>query len=171
MCNKKVNIDAQDATCRFRREAHLLSKLHHELIIPLLEYVPASPAFQREEAVLVFPEREGDLQRFIERRRADACVSGLTGPAVARFRIESWACQLASGLAYLHSQSIVHRDLKPANILLRWAGGIRAWRSQTWGQRAKLLRQSGGHFRQRAPWISPSDQWPRGGGRRGDAAR
>ena len=71
----------------------------------------------------MFPEREGDLQRFIERRRADACVSGLTGPAVARFRIESWACQLASGLAYLHSQSIVHRDLKPANILLRWAGG------------------------------------------------
>ena len=71
-----VNVDAQDATCRFRREAHLLSKLHHESIIPLLEYFPPSPAFQREEAVLVFPEREGDLQRFIERRRADACVSG-----------------------------------------------------------------------------------------------
>ena len=70
----------------------------------------------------MFPERGGDLQRLIERRRADACVSGLTGPAVARFRIESWACQLASGLASLHSQSIVHRDLKPANILLRWAG-------------------------------------------------
>ena len=29
-----VHIDAQDATCRFRREAHLLSKLHHESIIP-----------------------------------------------------------------------------------------------------------------------------------------
>ena len=53
-----VNIDAQDATCRFRREAHLLSKLHHESIVPLLEYFPPSPAFQREEAVLVFPERE-----------------------------------------------------------------------------------------------------------------
>ena len=96
---KIINIDAQDATGRFRREAHLLSKLHHESIVPLLEYFPPSPAFQREEAVLVFPEREGDLRRFIERRRADACVSDLTGPAVARFRIESWACQLASGLA------------------------------------------------------------------------
>ena len=93
-----VNIDAQDATCRFRREAHLLSKLHHESIVPLLEYFPPSPAFQREEAVLVFPEREGDLQRLIFRRKAEACVSGLTGPAVASFRIESWACQLASGL-------------------------------------------------------------------------
>ena len=75
----------------------------------------------------MFPEREGDLRRFIERRRADPCVMKgprvTAGPAVARFRIESWACQLASGLAYLHSQSIVHRDLKPANILLRWAGG------------------------------------------------
>ena len=117
-----VNVDAQDATCRFRREAHLLSKLHHESITPARIF-PPSPAFQREEAVLVFPEREGDLQRFIERRRTDFVLSGLTGPAVARFRIESWACQLASGLAYLHSQSIVHRDLKPANILLRWAGG------------------------------------------------
>ena len=113
---KIINMDAQDATCRFRREAHLLSKLHHESIIPLLEYFPPSPAFQREEAVLVFPEREGDLRRFIERRRADACVSDLKGPAVARFRIESWACQLAGGLAYLHSQSIVHRDLQLANI-------------------------------------------------------
>ena len=72
----------------------------------------------------MFPEREGDLQQFIERRRADACLSDLTGSVVARFRIESWACQLASGLAYLHSQSIVHRDLKPGNILLRWAGGF-----------------------------------------------
>ena len=111
----------------------------------------------------MFPEREGDLQRCIERRRADACVSGLTGPAVARFRIESWACQLASGLAYLHSQSIVHRDLKPAHILLRWAGGYERGDRRPGGQRAKLLRQSGGNFRQRAPWISPSDQWPGGG--------
>ena len=117
---KLINVDAQDAAGRFRREAHLLSKLHHESIVPLLEYFP--PREVREEAVLVFPEREGDLRRFIERRRADG-LCATAGPAVARFRIESWACQLASGLAYLHSQSIVHRDLKPANILLRWAGG------------------------------------------------
>ena len=78
----------------------------------------------------MFPEREGDLRRFIERRRADACAENLAmvfAPpqdlGMARFRIESWACQLASGLAYLHSQSIVHRDLKPANMLLHWAGG------------------------------------------------
>ena len=77
---KVVTVDAQGATCRFRREAHLLSKLHHESITPLLEYFPPSPAFQREEAVLVFPEREGDLQRFIERRRADFSV----GPHGAR---------------------------------------------------------------------------------------
>ena len=70
---KLINVDAQDAAGRFRREAHLLSKLHHESIVPLLEYFP--PREVREEAVLVFPEREGDLRQFIERRRADGTIS------------------------------------------------------------------------------------------------
>ncbi len=43
----------------------------------------------------------------------DANVSGLnTNEAMELF------VQLASGVAYLHSQGIVHRDLKPANIFL-----------------------------------------------------
>ena len=96
---KMVNVDAQDATCRFRREAHLLSKLHHESIIPLLEYVPPSPAFQREEAVLVFPEREGDLQRLIERRRADFFCRASRGP---RWRVSASSPGRASWPAGWH---------------------------------------------------------------------
>jgi len=36
----------------------------------------------------------------------------------------SLTCQIATGIAYLHSNNITHRDLKPSNVLLKNRGRV-----------------------------------------------
>ena len=118
---KFVNLGAD--VDKANREVQLLTSLRHPSIIPLLEYFEPKPSCGRKEAVLVFPEREGDLHRFIQRLRAERFNGDVPARALlAHSTIELWVHQLASGLAHLHAQSVIHRDLKPSNILLVWAG-------------------------------------------------
>ena len=112
------------------REVNLLNSLQHDCIVPLLDYFGPEPSCRSETEVFVYPWREGDLQGFICRRESDAIQQSVTGlsvtggprPLLDRSTVESWASQLASGLAFMHSRNTVHRDLKPGNILLVWQG-------------------------------------------------
>ena len=57
---KFVHMDAQgDEFDKAHREVHLLTKLHHVSIIPLLEYFPPVPSLKRVEGILVFRRGRG----------------------------------------------------------------------------------------------------------------
>ena len=117
-----------------KEEADILKSLAHSNIIPLLKIFP--PGCGREEGVLVFPEREGDLGHFIARRRADLGVGAeglgvIAGPMQLPSHVPRWARQVAGAVAYLHSRSIVHRSFCSGGMLL----AVSTWRSPISGPR------------------------------------
>jgi serine/threonine-protein kinase len=89
---------------RYRRETEVAKRLHHPGVQRSLDL-----GADRSEPYLVLEYVEGDNLRRRLRR--------FEGPVPLRLAID-WGVQLASALAYLHSQGIVHRDLKPENILV-----------------------------------------------------
>ena len=127
-----IDHDSDAAT----HELDLLKRSRHDCVVPLLDSFGVCLC-DRElaQAVFVYPLREGDLGEFLDRRRADGIQQSAAGLSVTggprplsqglldRSVVQSWAAQLASGLAFLHSHFALHRDLKPGNILLVWRGG------------------------------------------------
>jgi serine/threonine-protein kinase len=94
----------QEALARFRREAHVTSRLGHPHIVQVLDF-GTTP---RGEPYLVMERLEGeDLDRRLRR------LDRLSLPATV-----SLVKQVASALSSTHAQGIVHRDLKPANVFL-----------------------------------------------------
>ena len=91
----------------------ILQQLKHPHIVPLLGAFPSHITSGRPEYVLVFPERETTLHRFLSRRVGEE--NDL--PVIV---IKQFAKQMASALEHMHGQGIMHRDLKPANILMKW---------------------------------------------------
>jgi serine/threonine protein kinase len=93
-----------DAECmkRLQREVHILRKLSHPHILPLLGDGTTGSAYY-----LVMPY----MQRGNLRERL---VQGKMTPQEAGIILH----QLADALAYAHKQGIIHRDIKPSNILL-----------------------------------------------------
>jgi serine/threonine protein kinase/DNA-binding LacI/PurR family transcriptional regulator len=90
-------------TRRFAFEAMLIAALEHVNILPIYDYGVVQNEFAYMAMRLL---RGGSLETLLQK-----------GPmpldrAVALFT------QLASGLAFAHSQGIIHRDLKPTNVLL-----------------------------------------------------
>jgi serine/threonine-protein kinase len=89
---------------RYQRETEVAKRLNHPGVVRSLDL-----GMVRSEPYLVLEYVDGENLRK-RLRRFDGPVP--IEPAV------DWGRDLASTLAYLHSQGIVHRDLKPENILV-----------------------------------------------------
>lgn len=82
---------------RFRREFHTLARLHHPRIVAAYDY-----GRDEEGAYYTMELLDGqDLKKMSPMRPGPAC-------SVLR--------DIASALAFLHTQGLIHRDLKPRNI-------------------------------------------------------
>lgn len=96
--------DDTSALARFRREAEIISQLHHPHVVQVLDF-DTTPAGQ---PYLVMEMLRG---RSLDQILATQSRLGVA----ASLRI---AIQAASALSIAHAAGIVHRDLKPANIFL-----------------------------------------------------
>jgi serine/threonine-protein kinase len=92
------------AEARFRREAQVLSRLHHDHIVQVIDFgrLPEGGHY------LVMEYVEGpSLHEAVEEH----------GPFPIQDAVAT-LLQVAEALEYAHGRGVVHRDLKPANILL-----------------------------------------------------
>jgi serine/threonine protein kinase len=94
---------------RFKREAHMASRLDHANIVTVFDVEAESNYY-----VMEFLDGHS-LRKELELRG---------GKMVAR---ELWSIfkQVASGLAYAHSFNVVHRDVKPDNIFILKDGTVK----------------------------------------------
>ncbi|WP_373650057.1 protein kinase domain-containing protein [Schlesneria sp. DSM 10557] len=95
---------------RFLREIRLASRLHHPNVVTSYD------AGECEGSLYLVMELVSgiDLKRRIQ-------TSGLMSVPVALGIIR----QVATGLAYLHSEKLVHRDIKPSNLMLDRSGVVK----------------------------------------------
>lgn len=93
---------------RFRRDAEILSRLHHPNLVRVLEIGQADPADQEEGRPFVALEYvEGQpLDRLLRQRRLTL------QEAFAVFR------GICRGLAHAHEHGVIHRYLRPRDILV-----------------------------------------------------
>lgn len=102
------------ALARFRREATLLSSLRHPSLVRIYDVVVGPQCYL--------------VQELVEGKNLEGHLAA-HGP-LTEDEARDFARQVASGLAYLHSEQVLHRDLKPAN-LIRGADG--RWRIMDFG--------------------------------------
>lgn len=90
----------------FEREARLLMKLSHPLIVPVLDYFVENG---RNYMLLEYINGQ-DLRQFVKQHGRQS-----------ERKVLQWGKQICEILAYLHSQvpPIVHRDVTPDNLVLR----------------------------------------------------
>jgi serine/threonine protein kinase len=103
----------QEAQRMLRNEVEIMKRLenHHHIVKVHATYIA-----KRELAIVLSPVADGgDLATYLQNRR-DKLTDGVT---LERDHVleRSFGC-LASGLAYIHSQTIRHKDIKPQNILI-----------------------------------------------------
>ena len=95
---------AQDSqfTKRFKREAEVVMRLKHPLIVPVVDF-----GQDAGYAYLVMPLLEvGSL--------ADKLKLGPLTPSEGGMLVD----QLGSALEFAHEEGVIHRDVKPSNVLL-----------------------------------------------------
>lgn len=98
----------ESALARFRREAEIISRLHHPHIVQILDFDTTSEG----QPYLVMEMLSGhSLDHVLQSSQRLPVTSAL-----------SIAIQVAHALGAAHAAGIVHRDLKPANIFLIDAG-------------------------------------------------
>jgi serine/threonine-protein kinase len=91
-----------DFAARFEREMHLVARLQHPGIVPILDH-----GRQGEAAYMVtaYVEEGGRLEDLLGRPLPTASACDLIG-------------HVLGALAFAHDHGVIHRDLKPANILM-----------------------------------------------------
>ncbi|OHS99034.1 hypothetical protein TRFO_08587 [Tritrichomonas foetus] len=101
---KKCNVDTQfftDDLFAFFREVEILTKMHHETILPVL-------GFSTDDFSIVTPYiRNGSLENILNQK-----------VKLTNMQILKIILGIAVALRYLHSHSVIHRDLKPENVLI-----------------------------------------------------
>jgi serine/threonine protein kinase len=103
----------KEARKLLHNEVQIMGKLkdHHHIAKVHATYIA-----KRELAIILSPVADGgDLASYLQERR-DNSINGFQ-PKPDEILQRSFGC-LASGLAYIHSQTIRHKDVKPQNILI-----------------------------------------------------
>jgi serine/threonine protein kinase len=100
--------DREQSLQWFEREAHMLLDLHHAAIPKVFDFFA-----ENGHNYLVMEFVDG--KTLAEVLEQDGQPRGLP-----EARVRSWAAQMCSVLAYLHSQNppVIFRDLKPSNIMV-----------------------------------------------------
>jgi|GEM_PF-1584316 len=94
---------------RFRREMAIMSSLHHENIVELLDRGETSYV-----KFFVMELIEGTTLRNVIREKE-----------LPQDRIIQISLQILSALSYAHTMGIIHRDIKPENILFDREGNVK----------------------------------------------
>jgi serine/threonine protein kinase len=92
------------AIVRFQQEAKILSKLRHEYIVKVMDFLLSKSG----QFVLIMEFIDG-----VSLEAELATKEQLSASETIRIGI-----QLSQALQHAHSQGIIHRDLKPANVML-----------------------------------------------------
>lgn len=100
---------SEEFTQRFRQEAHIIARLEHPHILPVIDY-------GESEGVTYLVMRYLDTGTLKDKMEADR--------PLPLDEIDRLFTQLADALSYAHSHDIVHRDLKPSNVLVDSQGNL-----------------------------------------------
>jgi serine/threonine protein kinase len=97
-----------------RREADILNKLNHPLVLELQQYIPKK--VDGRSAIVTEFAGNGSLATFI---------TPLTYQLRGANRIAKILIGIALEMRFVHSRAVIHRNLKPANILVDWDWNVR----------------------------------------------
>jgi eukaryotic-like serine/threonine-protein kinase len=143
---KLLRETAEDETdrLRFTAEARTLARLNHPGLVMLLD-----AGIRAERPYLVL--------ELVEGQTLDQESGGGT---VDQDRVAEIGLELASALAYAHSEGVIHRDVKPGNVLLGNDGRIKL---ADFGI-ARLIGETVRHTRTgqaigTAAYLSPEQVW------------
>ncbi|MHC9544717.1 MAG: protein kinase [Vulcanimicrobiota bacterium] len=116
MLSRTVSAQEQrDAEMRFKREAELLSKLHHGGLPKVIDYFrDADPEKPSNNAHFL-------VMTFIEGKDLDTIIAAKNQKPFPADKVIDFARQILQILNYLHSQNppVIYRDLNPRNIMVR----------------------------------------------------